>query len=195
MWRQGYGIDQSRLPQFLSSQLASRILRAGKSINFLLECCGDVAWVQERALAAHVVALSAVTLGQVQGLERFVQDASAVVDKRLISILFDKFHLAKHCDAIRRYLLLGQGDFVQALMDNAHKELSQEASTISEISLNHAVRQAISTSNAKYDDEDIVDRVRALKNKVIEDITQKLPQRHSGRQRERKTIPSEGDSE
>lgn len=36
---------------------------------------------------------------------------------------------------------------------------------MSEINLNHAVRQAISASNAKYDDEDVIDRVRARKNK------------------------------
>lgn len=36
MWRHGYAIDRSRLPQFLSQQLADKILRAGKSINFLM---------------------------------------------------------------------------------------------------------------------------------------------------------------
>ena len=54
---------------------------------------------------------------KVEGLERFVQEASAHVDRRLIDILFNKFDLSKHCDAMRRYVLLGQGDFVQALMD------------------------------------------------------------------------------
>ena len=43
--------------------------------------------------------------------------STSQVDRRLIETLFNKFHFAKHCDAIRRYLLLGQGDFVQALMD------------------------------------------------------------------------------
>ena len=56
-------------------------------------------------------------LVKVEGLERFVQEASSHVDRRLIDILFNKFDLAKHCDAMRRYVLLGQGDFVQALMD------------------------------------------------------------------------------
>jgi gamma-tubulin complex component 3 len=59
---------------------------------------------------------------QVQGLERFVQDASTHVDQRLIDLLFNKFSLYKHCDAIKRYMLLGQGDFVQALMDMASVE-------------------------------------------------------------------------
>lgn len=54
---------------------------------------------------------------QVESLERFVQEASTLVDRRLIDTLFNKFNLAKHCDAMRRYVLLGQGDFVQALMD------------------------------------------------------------------------------
>ena len=49
----------------------------------------------------------------------------------------------------------------------AQEDLGQEASAVSEISLNHAVRQAISASNAKYDDDDIVDRVRARKNKAF----------------------------
>ncbi len=40
-----------------------------------------------------------------------------MVDTRLMGLLFNTFHLSKHCDAIRRYVLLGQGDFVQALMD------------------------------------------------------------------------------
>ena len=54
---------------------------------------------------------------QVEALERFVVEASSQVDSRLIEVLLGRFQLCKHCDAIRRYLLLGQGDFVQALMD------------------------------------------------------------------------------
>eukprot|EP00955_Chlamydomonas_euryale_P020405 216387-Chlamydomonas_euryale.AAC.1 len=48
-------------------------------------------------------------------------------------------------------------------MDMAQAELGQDASSVSEISLNHVVRQAIAASNAKYDDEDVVERVRARK--------------------------------
>ncbi|GAX86220.1 hypothetical protein CEUSTIGMA_g13633.t1 [Chlamydomonas eustigma] len=166
MWRNGYTIDPSRLPSFLSQKLASKILRAGKSINFLQECCEDVSWVHERAISAQAAASSIVSTAQIEGLERFVATASAGVDQRVMEMLINKFDLAKHCDAMRRYVLLGQGDFVQALMDTAQADLNQDASSVSEISLNHAVRQAISASNTKYDDEDIVDRVRARKSKA-----------------------------
>eukprot|EP00798_Chlamydomonas_sp_ICE-L_P007206 gene7206-317_t len=266
MWRDGYWLDQNQLPPFLTQTLANKILRAGKSINFLQECCGDVKWVQDRAAAAQSVSGSTISFGNVEtlerlvqdassevdphlivliargirvkpkpqwrpwsatcekpqvealerfvqdpssevealerfvqetsievealecfaqdssseedqhlidatfihveALERFVQDASSEVDQHLIDVMFKKFHLAKQCDAIRRYLLLGQGDFVQALMDLVQKELEQEASNVSEISLNHLVRTAIASSNAKYDEDDILDRIRAKKEKA-----------------------------
>lgn len=38
MWRDGYVIDEARVPSFLGPQLASKILRAGKSVNFLKVC-------------------------------------------------------------------------------------------------------------------------------------------------------------
>ena len=34
-----------------------------------------------------------------------------------MEVLQTKYQLGLHCGAVRRYLLLGQGDFVQALMD------------------------------------------------------------------------------
>lgn len=76
------------------------------------DCC-DVAWVQARAMGAMAAASAAVSIGQVERLEKFVSDASGDVDRRLIDLLFNTFSLAKHCDAMRRYVLLGQGDFVQ----------------------------------------------------------------------------------
>mmetsp|Transcript_8944 Transcript_8944/g.19114 ORF Transcript_8944/g.19114 Transcript_8944/m.19114 type:complete len:880 (+) Transcript_8944:124-2763(+) len=165
LWRHGYVINEANLPPFLSGQLANKILRAGKSINFLQECCGDVKWVHDRVVA-NAAAASNVGLAQVEALDRFVSDASAEVDKRLMETLSSRFHLAKHCDAVRRYLLLAQGDFVQALMDLVQGELAKDADSVSEITLMHCLRTAINNSNAKYDDEDVTDRLKARKQKA-----------------------------
>ena len=50
-WRDAYELDQRLLPSFIGEDLARTIVRAGKSINFLREECGDVAWVQQAAHA------------------------------------------------------------------------------------------------------------------------------------------------
>lgn len=55
---------------------------------------------------------------QVEALERVVSEAAAMVDRRLMEVLRGpRFNFDRHADAVQRYLLLGQGDFVQALMD------------------------------------------------------------------------------
>jgi gamma-tubulin complex component 3 len=55
--------------------------------------------------------------GQTTALEALVEQAAEAVNKHLMKILFDKYKFFEHCLAIKRYLLLGQGDFIQALMD------------------------------------------------------------------------------
>lgn len=53
-WHSAYELRLSLVPAFIDERLAERILRAGKSINFLRGECNDVAWVQQAATAAHV---------------------------------------------------------------------------------------------------------------------------------------------
>lgn len=54
-------------PPFISPALGQKILRAGKSVNFLRDCCGDSDWVQDRlhtalATSAHSLSPSQVHL-------------------------------------------------------------------------------------------------------------------------------------
>jgi gamma-tubulin complex component 3 len=46
-----------------------------------------------------------------------IEEAATTVNKRLMKILFEKYNLFDHLLAIKRYLLLGQGDFIYHLMD------------------------------------------------------------------------------
>lgn len=55
-WHSAYELRLSLVPAFIDERLAEKILRAGKSINFLRGECDDVAWVQQAATAAHVAA-------------------------------------------------------------------------------------------------------------------------------------------
>ncbi|KAL6744735.1 Spc98 family-domain-containing protein [Haematococcus lacustris] len=165
LWRQGYWLEAAQLPPFISPQLASKVLRAGKSINFLQDVCGDLAWVQAAALTSAGAAAQAASLGALEALERVVSAASLTVDKRLLGVLLEQHGFAKHCDALRRYLLLGQGDFVQALMDALTRELDQEAGRVSEMQLAHGLRTALAASCAKYEEEEVLERLRVHKDR------------------------------
>lgn len=164
LWREGYRLHAGMLPAFISQSLAQRILRTGKSINFLRVCCEDRGWadaaMEAAAAAGTTTGRGGLGYGETDALESLVIEAAKRIDKHLLDVIYKQFKFKEHCLAIKRYLLLGQGDFVQYLMDIVGPELSEPANTISSFKLAGLLESAIRSSNAQYDDFDILDRLR-----------------------------------
>ncbi|KAI4990234.1 hypothetical protein ZWY2020_038597 [Hordeum vulgare] len=164
LWREGYLIQSDMLPSFISPVLAQRILRTGKSINFLRVCCDDNGWAEAATEAAAYVGTTTsrggLGYGQIDALEALVVEAAKRIDQRLMDVIHKRYRFKDHCLAIKRYLLLGQGDFVQYLMDVVGPELSEPANRISSFHLAGLLETAIRASDAQYDDRDILDRIK-----------------------------------
>ncbi|PUZ70920.1 hypothetical protein GQ55_2G274200 [Panicum hallii var. hallii] len=164
LWREGYLIQSDMLPAFISPVLAQRILRTGKSINFLRVCCDDSGWADAAAEAAAYVGTTTsrggLGYGETDALEALVVEAAKRIDRHLMDVIHKRYRFKDHCLAIKRYLLLGQGDFVQYLMDVVGPELSEPANRISSFQLAGLLETAIRASNAQYDDRDILDRIK-----------------------------------
>ncbi|XP_075473713.1 gamma-tubulin complex component 3-like [Primulina tabacum] len=164
LWREGYRLLDAMLPSFISQSLAQRVLRTGKSINFLRVCCEDRVWAdaaKEAAAAAGTTTRRGdLGYGETDALESLVAEAAKRIDKHLLDVMYTRYKFKEHCLAIKRYLLLGQGDFVQYLMDIVGPELSEPANTISSFKLAGNLESAIRSSNAQYDDRDMLDRLR-----------------------------------
>ncbi|XP_028787749.1 gamma-tubulin complex component 3-like [Neltuma alba] len=164
LWREGYRLHAAMLPSFISPSLAQRILRTGKSINFLRVCCEDSGWSNAATEAAPATGATArrggFGYGETDALESLVDEAAKRIDEHLLNVMYKRYKFKEHCLAIKRYLLLGQGDFVQYLMDIVGPELSEPANTISSFKLAGLLETAIRASNAQYDDPDILDRLR-----------------------------------
>ena len=171
MWRRKYRLEELMLPPFISLELARRILRTGKTINFLRRCCTDSKITEDRATGIKSADFRGVIESASSGvnvalLTNIVNRASSRIDSRLMSTLSDKYHFRSHSHAIKGYLLLGQGDFIQCLMDLVGPELSQSASKISALKLNGKLESAIRASNAQYETSDVLQRlgVRMLRH-------------------------------
>ncbi|KAL5707865.1 Gamma-tubulin complex component 3 [Ranunculus cassubicifolius] len=164
LWREGYRLHAGMLPSFISQSLAQRILRTGKSINFLRVCCEDQGWADAAVEAADAVGTTTrrggLGYGETDALEALVIEAAKRIDKHLMDVMYKRYKFKEHCLTIKRYLLLGQGDFVQYLMDIVGPELSEPANTISSFKLAGLLESAIRSSNAQYDDPDMLDRLR-----------------------------------
>ena len=90
-------------------------MAAGKSINFIRYCIRDTEWIIDPSASA--AAQRALAVGDWTVLEDVVDKAVEITNRQLTSALFGKFKIGAHIVALKQYLLLGQGDFVQYLMD------------------------------------------------------------------------------
>jgi len=100
-----------------------QIFSTGRSLNYIKYACSDSSWVQSqhqlRQLATGSVQNSSkLKYNDIAGLEQSIDQAYSNASRRLFEIFFDKFRLLSHLQALKDYLLLGRGDFVELLMDS-----------------------------------------------------------------------------
>jgi len=168
MWQSKYRIEQSLLPMFISDEVAKQILLIGKSINFIHQSCSDREWALDPNTLAGLD--EGLEYGEMTVLEQMVNLVAEKVNKHVLSLLFDKYQFKDHCLAIKRYLLLGQGDFIQYLMDTLGPDLSKPANLLVNFrhNLTSVLESAIRASNAQFDDVELSKRLGVR-------ITQHLP--------------------
>jgi len=88
--------------------------------------------------------------GELAKLTTSVEEAALKTNQHLVALLMGQYALGEHCLALRRFMLLGQGDFVEALMDAAQEELQRDAEGLYRHQLLGVVDGAVRQSNAQY---------------------------------------------
>eukprot|EP01133_Synstelium_polycarpum_P001381 gene1381-1591_t len=149
VWRDKYTLRQELVPSLFSPATSRRILVAGKSINFMRACCGETLWALERV----------ATVSQDTDLEALVTSAALRSNGRLMDLMRGRFRLVSHIEALRRYMLLGQGDFIQYLMDTLGEDLLKPAKQLTRHSLVGILESAVRNSNAQFDHADTLKRL------------------------------------
>lgn len=129
----------------------------GKSINFLRHCCKDTKWIVD--YTKWKSKLEGVEYGQLDALENVLQEAAIEVNKRLLHVILGDYKLLDHCLALKKFLLLGQGDFVQQLLDRSEEYLSKKASSVYRYNLISVLEGAIRGSNAQFTDQAILNNL------------------------------------
>ncbi|KAJ1513769.1 Gamma-tubulin complex component 3 [Coelomomyces lativittatus] len=168
-WKNKYVLGQEMVPGFIEKNLARKIFLIGKSLNFLRFRANDEQWVSMRS-HSHTN-MTELEYSDLHSFEHSISAAYKLTSLRLIGNLLDTHHLKAHFLALKKYLLLCQGDFIQALMDGLASTLSRPASGLYRYHLTSVLESALRTSNAQFDTPDILARldVRLLQNSVGED--------------------------
>ena len=151
MWVGMFKINPEMVPCFFSVKLVSTILVTGKSLYFLRKECEEEDWSESTPSCDSVLDLEKA---------RWVTWVSQSTNEKLLNILFVKYRLQEHCMSIKKYLLMAQGDFHQALIEGMHLILNQPAVRIYKHTLVSILENAIKSSNCQFHDPEFTSRLK-----------------------------------
>ncbi|XP_028737129.1 gamma-tubulin complex component 3 [Peromyscus leucopus] len=163
LWHDKYTLRKSMIPSFITMDQSRKVLLIGKSINFLHQVCHD----QTPTTKMIAVTKSAESPRDAADLFTDLENAfQGKIDaayfetsKYLLDVLNKKYSLLEHMQAMRRYLLLGQGDFIRHLMDLLKPELVRPATTLYQHNLTGILETAVRATNAQFDSPEILRRL------------------------------------
>ncbi|XP_060039852.1 gamma-tubulin complex component 3, partial [Erinaceus europaeus] len=163
LWHDKYSLRESMIPSFMTMEQSRKVLLIGKSINFLHQVCHDQTPTTRMVAVSRPAESPQDAAGLLTELESAFQGridaAYRETSRHLLDVLHSKYRLLEHLQAARRYLLLGQGDFIHHLMDLLKPELVRPATTLYQHNLTGILETAVRATNAQFDSPDILRRL------------------------------------
>ncbi|KAH8303390.1 hypothetical protein KR059_009733, partial [Drosophila kikkawai] len=162
LWHDKFRLRKSMLPKFMPLDLADKILKTGKSINFLREVC------EMNDLGSNHDKLKDAMDKNSDQIFSYVQDTAwhaavemcyAQTSKHVLDIMVGPHKLLDHLYGMRRYLLLGQGDFVSILIQHMKDELERKGTDIFAHDLSAMLDAALRCENAQHEDPEILNHL------------------------------------
>ncbi|KAH8911036.1 hypothetical protein BR93DRAFT_311421 [Coniochaeta sp. PMI_546] len=157
VWNSKYEVDDAMVPSIITADFAQKVFLIGKSLNFIRHSCGDSQWVD----AYSKTSSKELRYGDTATLEAWIDEAYKTTMQRLMQLMSSKFHLFDHLQALKNYILLGQGDFIALLMESLAANLDRPAGAQYRHTLTAQLEHAIRGSNAQYDSPEVLRRLDA----------------------------------
>lgn len=150
-----FTLNEAMLPCFISKCEAKKILSTGKAVNLLLSSGAEPPECEDLRQAFES--------SEVDQLFRHGSEFRILLDSafkeasgRALKVLKDDHSLMMHLEAVRSFLLLGQGDFIRHLMDLLAPELDKPTHRLIAHSLNSLFSQAIRATNAQFASDKVI---------------------------------------
>ncbi|KAL7276713.1 Microtubule-nucleating Tub4p (gamma-tubulin) complex component [Rhizina undulata] len=157
VWEDKYTLHTPQVPSIITESFAKKVFLIGKSLNFIRHGCSDSEWVESYSKSTS----KELTYGDTARLEMSIDEAYKTTMARLIELMGTKFKLFDHLLALKKFLLLGQGDFIALLMEGLSDSLERPANTLYRHNLTAQLEHAIRGSNAQFESPDVLRRLDA----------------------------------
>ena len=157
VWEDKYKLNERMIPTIITEEFANKVFLIGKSLNFIRYGCGDAAWVDTYSKQAS----KELRYGDTANLEQSIVEAYKTTMARLMDLMANKFKLFEHLQALKKYLLLGAGDFIAILMESLSQNLDRPANTQYRHTLTAQLEHAVRNSNSQFDSAEVLRRLDA----------------------------------
>ncbi|CCH40964.1 Spindle pole body component [Wickerhamomyces ciferrii] len=146
--------DQSKVPNFLTDEMAYKCYLIGKTRNFLNMFCNETSWVNDFSKR-----LSFKIDSYRNKISHIYNDFqfSQLVDENYQDIIsyftdtmYTKFRLFNNLAAFKDYLLMGKGDFIQSIILFGSDLLNDPSSILSGHQLTKLLQDAVLSSTVRY---------------------------------------------
>lgn len=161
IWRDKFVLRQDLIPNVMSEEQAQMILRSGKAIHFLNVICGKQTPITGSRERLHTMEeLNLLDLCEPRSkLNEIIASIFVETSKQVLDTLVNQFKLYQHFQGLRRYILLGQGDFVNYYMELVEPEMRKPANQLQFHELMSLKSLAERATLAHYEDPEILNRV------------------------------------
>lgn len=159
VWEDKYKLKADLVPSIISDDFAQKVFLIGKSLNFIRHNCGDSDWVIQYS-QTNSKSLDYADTSHAN-LSASIDAAYQTTMSRLTFLMSSKFHLFTHMQALKKYLLLSQGDFIDLLVESLAPNLDRPAHSQYRHNLTAQLEHAVRHSNAQYDDPEVLRRLDA----------------------------------
>ncbi|KAF3940353.1 hypothetical protein ABW19_dt0202076 [Dactylella cylindrospora] len=157
VWQDKYKLDNDMIPSIMTPEFANKVFLIGKSLNFIRYGCDDSEWVERYSKTTS----KELSHDDYASLEQNIDEAYKTTMERLMHLMNKKFNLFDHLCALKKFLLLGQGDFIALLMESLSSNLDRPANTLYRHNLTAQLEHAIRGSNAQYESQEVLRRLDA----------------------------------
>ncbi|KAK6507183.1 Microtubule-nucleating Tub4p (gamma-tubulin) complex component [Arthrobotrys musiformis] len=157
VWEDKYKLDTEMIPTIMTPEFANKVFLIGKSLNFIRYGCEDSEWVERYSKTTS----KELSHDDYASLEQNIDEAYKTTMERLMHLMNKKFNLFEHLCALKKFLLLGQGDFIALLMESLSSNLDRPANTLYRHNLTAQLEHAIRGSNAQFESQEVLRRLDA----------------------------------
>ncbi|XP_065208928.1 gamma-tubulin complex component 3 homolog [Planococcus citri] len=163
-WEKQFILKPSMIPKYMSMEEAHQILEAGRCMNFLHNVCRERPPSTNAQLALLELEknkwndpLTLIAPGS--QISELINKACREISKMVLNSLNENFKMQIHLEALRKYMLLGQGDFIHYLLKTIEPDLNKCVGTLQTINLIRSMDDAIYKSNAQFDDPQVLNKL------------------------------------